>query len=84
MRMRQPRELVKKQKVSRLAENREPEEKPDIICGRIDSMIKDEQKEQGLEDSCPGIGRRKEEIERRERRKAEGTGTGIQVKKAGR
>ena len=75
MRMRQPRELVLKQKVSRLAENREPEEKPDMICGRIDSMIEDEQKEQGLEDSCQGVGRVKEEKEGREGG-TEGTGTG--------
>ena len=46
--------------------------------------MKTDRKEQGLEDSCPGIGRRKEEIERREGREAEGTGTGIQVKKVGR
>ena len=43
MQMRQPRELVFKQEVSRLAENREPEEKPDMICGRVDSMIEDRQ-----------------------------------------
>ena len=68
MRMRQPRELVLKQEVSRLAENREPEEKPDMICGRVDSMIEDKQKEQGLEDSCQGVGRGKEEKEGREGR----------------
>ena len=67
MRMRQPRELVLKQEVSRLAENREPEEKPDMICGRVDSMIEDRGK-QGLEDSCHGVGRREEEKEGREGR----------------
>ena len=41
MRMRQLREFVLKHEVSQLAENREPGEKPDMICGRDDSMIED-------------------------------------------
>ena len=48
-RMKQPRELVLKQKVSRLAANREPDGKPDKICGRIDSM-REGRRRQGVED----------------------------------
>ena len=43
MQMWQPRVLIFKQEVSRLAENREPEQTGHMICGRVDSMIKDRQ-----------------------------------------
>ena len=85
MRMWKPRVLNFKQEVSRL--DREPgagKQTGHMITGESTAWIKTDRMGQGLEDSCPGIGRRKEEIERREGREAEGTGTGIQVKKAGR
>ena len=80
MRMRQPRELVLKKEVSRLAENRVPDGKPDKICGRVGS-IREGRGRQGLEDKCHGERRREEEKKGREGRdggavrESRGTGT---------